>query len=447
MFHGPERATTLTRDISKIRALWVKNEDVPDGSDFEKLDHVMWRLLYTAHARPESNMTIPEELQATGIGRLDLRTQNEERLPWKDRMATWARWVLPIDRKAQALSTTSHLASKIPALAKSQHKQESDRVSNWLPPQASVSTTFGQVLFDAQQESQNIKSILMSTAEDSPVSRILTPVNPPPDGLKALDSLLADASATTTMVLRFAAGPDHVKTPLLAIEDGSTSLHPSAAARYILELHLDVPDNIPGEGVLTWDSSPRKSVRAILATNHSDLPLPDRPVDVRITRTQTSTVADAESIPSLREFIHSSCLNLSSGMLRTPPILQIPQAELTGLPVSSKPSAFESLEFLGLEVRRAVHLPYEGHTLSYTSVEAGLHGGRRAELSLAMTPAESDPDETDHRQQYLDLAVSLAEGRLVHWGDGRHALGEDAQLQDAVEELQIPMEEIKPREI
>lgn len=383
----------------------------------------MWRLLYTAHIRPDGSTAILEDFQATGNGRLDLHTRNEERLPWKDRMTSWARWVLPVDREAPALGNVAQLASQLPAVEEMPPKDESDSLRTWSSSQLSMSTTFGHVLFESQQEHQDIKSILAST---TPVPRILTPITPPPDGLKPLDPLLADTWATTTMVLRFAAGPDHVKTPLLTVEDGSTTLHPSSAARYIVELHLDVPDEIPDD-VLTWDSSPRKSVHAVLATNHTDLPLPDRPVDVRITRTQTSTLADADSIPSFREFINSSRLDLSSGSLRTPSTLQISGDALAGLPASSKPSASESLEFLGLEVRRAVQLPYEGHTLSYSSVEAGLHGGRRAELSLAMTPAEPGADEAAHRQRYLDLAVSLAEGRLVHWGDGTQAAGEEAQ--------------------
>ncbi|KAI0972026.1 hypothetical protein F4678DRAFT_430954 [Xylaria arbuscula] len=41
-----------------------------------------------------------------------------------------------------------------------------------------------------------------------------------------------------------------------------------------------------------------------------------------------------------------------------------------------------SYEFIGLELHRSASLPFEGHRLTYTSIEAGQGGGRRAEVTL-----------------------------------------------------------------
>ncbi|KAK8099357.1 uncharacterized protein PG998_012598 [Apiospora kogelbergensis] len=63
-------------------------------------------------------------------------------------------------------------------------------------------------------------------------------------------------------------------------------------------------------------------------------------------------------------------------------------------------------EFAGLELHRAVRIPYEGHTLTYTSIEAGQGGGRRAELALSPTQSSVDASPNDASKQ-LDKPASL----------------------------------------
>lgn len=401
-----------------------------ESSGLEDMTHTMWRLLYTALSRPQSSITVLPSLQEGGHGRLNLHTENDEKLAWKDRMARWGRWILPVDRESTALSNVDGLAAKLSVFDGEPADNKTGISSTWPPSQASISTTFGHVLFDAERRTEDFQSLLTSTTGLASTPSVLAPITPPPEGLKLLDTMLGDRSATTTMVLRFAAGPDHAKAPLLATENGSLSLHPDSAPRYVLELHLEVPEDMPDDGVLAWEISPRKFARAILSTKHTDLPLPDLPVDMRITRVQDTTLADVDSIPALRDFINASSLGLSRGSLRTPPTLRVPRDALADLPLSSEQGVDENLEFIGLELRRAVQFPLAEHTLSYTSIEAGLHGGRRAEISLAMTPAEGGVEDAEHHQRYLDLAMSLASGNLVQWGDGPRSIAEDTERRE-----------------
>ncbi|KAH6697444.1 mitochondrial inner-membrane-bound regulator-domain-containing protein [Plectosphaerella plurivora] len=398
------------RAVAQARIMWVQG-NAPAGDDkLERMGHTVWRLLYTAHSKPESTVVVP---RAIG-GRLDLDTRHEEKLPWMDRQKSWARWVLPVHREGEDDSSPLEAnASSVPALGNSSEAPSVEEAL-WAPSETSVSTTFGHVLFEAPKDEATADQVIASLSGNEPAAHTLTAVVPPPSGLASLDALLSEDSSTTTIVLRFAAGPDHTTTPLLTVDEDVVGLNPEAAARFTIELHLQVPETIPEDGILTWDSSPRISARAVFETTHSDIVLPDRPVDLRVTRLASSALRDPESIPALREFIDASDLDISTGQLRAPATLSLPTASLPLAPAENDESS-TTLEFLGLEVRRAAEFPYQGHSLKYSSIEAGLHGGRRAELSLSMTPGA---DEADHRQRYLDLAVSLADGQLVRWGDG-----------------------------
>lgn len=402
--------------------MWVE-EDPTDTDDFlEQMGHTVWRLLYTAHATIKSTIIVPRALEETPRGRLDLDTRHEEKLPWMDRQKSWARWVLPVHREGEdTAGLVEASASSIPALAKlSSAGATPEEHALWGPSETSISATFGHVLFEAPQAEVTAAEVLETLSSDKPANHTLTTVVPPPSGLAPLDSLLSQDSSTTTIVLRFAAGPDHTKTPLLTVENGVVGLNPSADAQFTVELHLDIPDTVPEDGILTWDSSPRISARAVLETTNTDVPLPDRPVDLRLTRVLSSALRNPESIPSFRDFIDKSHLDVSGGSLRVSSTLDVPVAELGGLPALATSGKTATFEFLGLEVRRSARLPYQGHSLTYSSVEAGLHGGRHAELSLGMAPksATDDVDESARRQEYLDVAVSLADSKLVRWGDG-----------------------------
>ncbi|ROT34670.1 hypothetical protein SODALDRAFT_82466 [Sodiomyces alkalinus F11] len=330
-----------------------------------------------------------------------------------------------------------------------------DTLSSWSPPEETTSVTFGHLLFPHGQgvfplaralSLSPSQGVLTSSETDSRApTRMFSPIVPPPTGLASLDSLATtDVPATTTLVLRFAVGVDRDK-PFLEIAKDSVRLRPSSVPSYLLEVHLAVPDQLPLDGRLTWENSPEKHVHVILSREQHDVTLPDRPVDLRVYRSSISRLPNPDSIPAIRRFVDASLFDLDQGMLRTPAFMHIPADELAGLPMMSnslssapergEPAAGkrqrsqnaqtsedpsgpvdETFAFIGLEVRRSVTLHYEGHQLRYTNIEAGLHGGRRTELSLHMLPpAEGKKPGTLYQRRYIDLATRLAGDQLFLW--------------------------------
>ncbi|KAI0204213.1 hypothetical protein F4808DRAFT_415081 [Astrocystis sublimbata] len=67
-----------------------------------------------------------------------------------------------------------------------------------------------------------------------------------------------------------------------------------------------------------------------------------------------------------------------------------------------------SYEFVGLEYHRSASMPYDGHLLTYTSIEAGQGGGRRAEVTLeAMEPLPSSKPAAEAADEQTPLVKFL----------------------------------------
>lgn len=85
--------------------------------------------------------------------------------------------------------------------------------------------------------------------------------------------------------------------------------------------------------------------------------------------------------------------------------------------------------FAGLEVHRPIETAYDGWKLTYTSIEAGAGGGRRAELALTARPAADTslrrPMETLDAAAWLKSVYRLAAGKA----------GQTSRREDADEEL------------
>jgi hypothetical protein len=93
--------------------------------------------------------------------------------------------------------------------------------------------------------------------------------------------------------------------------------------------------------------------------------------------------------------------------------------------------------FAGLELHTESSLPFHGHTLRYTSVEAGHHAGRSAQLSLDASPSTTqttttttttstttgddispDPEDATNNlltRSYLKEVLQVANGRYFPW--------------------------------
>lgn len=169
------------------------------------------------------------------------------------------------------------------------------------------------------------------------------------------------------------------------------------------------------------------SLRAIVETHLHDAMLPSAPVDVRVMQRRTATLQghheDLASWQPLQSFLDRARLDIAYGKLEMPaqqrfqiparlfykshpPAISNPLTPKAIKAVAKREKLERKLEsripadknepvsipydFMGLELHRAVSVPYEGHTLTYTSIEAGQGGGRRAELALSPTPPSND---------------------------------------------------------
>ncbi|KAI1129303.1 hypothetical protein F5Y10DRAFT_238643 [Nemania abortiva] len=200
-----------------------------------------------------------------------------------------------------------------------------------------------------------------------------------------------------------------------------------------------------------------ESLRAITRTHHTEVMLPSSHVDVRFTQTQYAMLQapDRETLESwspLADFLRDARLDLENGKLEMPPRQKFPvprrlfTAKAPSSPSISSPSPtptsppptsanspprtegtdptnqpqpqvqldtpddsdeLESIsyEFVGLEFHRSATLPYEGHQLTYTSIEAGQGGGRRAEVTLEPVehPNSSSTELADKGKQQEDF--------------------------------------------
>lgn len=212
---------------------------------------------------------------------------------------------------------------------------------------------------------------------------------------------------------------------------------------------------------LSNDDVPRlagvHSFRALVDTHVHDIMLPTQPVDLRVVQTSSSHLQgrpqDLMDWQPIWDFLHRARLELEDGKLEMPHSqkFQVPPrlfavnhqpppealdkvkappgrkarkarqiARLLNSKIPDDPNENISVlyDFLGLEIHRSVSIPTGDFDLTYTSVEAGQGGGRRAELSL--TPVarpgapNGQPDETgqDLQRSFLEACYKLAAGPL-----------------------------------
>ncbi|KAK9417396.1 hypothetical protein SUNI508_08756 [Seiridium unicorne] len=232
---------------------------------------------------------------------------------------------------------------------------------------------------------------------------------------------------TSTILVRFFHNPDSAARAL-----------PLVAPPLELRLSLSEPVS-PSEDPEIMGVH---SLRAITGTHHNDVLLPTNPVDLRITQTRSASLqGSASALPAwqpIADFLSRSRLDFGAGKLemaetqrfqiplwlfervamkkrkirtkqrqvlaldhendgseeagKAPEQVQGQEKEIEEEEEEAGPNALRSTlyDFAGLELHRSVAVPYpedERFSLTYTSIEAGMGGGRRAELTLRPVPA------------------------------------------------------------
>ena len=321
------------------------------------------------------------------------------KLAWTDQLSSWGRFALPLSESSPNQSLFQWpaelrypLATKLKVINGEELDSSLSHVAelHW-----STAATFGQVLFPYHEHLS-----LKEPWQDVHERRAFVPTMPCPSGFAGLRLEAAVSEPTTTLVLRFDPRPASAAAALAS--SGSNEQAP------VMELHIRLR-NAAHKGPIAWEDAD-KELHVIHRTHTQDVVLPGSPVDARITQQLAASLAiddaDAAALPRLAGFLERADLNLTAGRLLTPPYLalDLPLATAGGSDTDNqRVSAIDGqsgegasttapvlYDFSGLEVRRRVQVPYRNYILRYESIEAGLSGGRRAELSYHVLPVDDD---------------------------------------------------------
>ncbi|KAF2968636.1 hypothetical protein GQX73_g4872 [Xylaria multiplex] len=400
----------------------------------EDVAHIVFRLLLTASGfqQPTSTLLSPARSQAYP-GRLAADVTSNGKLGWKDRLAQWARYVLPVTPENGAVDKILPIKElelpfeplERPEVLKENLEFFPDTKFPFHPVkwssviQTSTTAHFGHILhsYEPSNSTPSLSDLLASTDR-----RVFAPLAPHPLQLTKIETDDPDNSllvtTKSTLILRFWPSPstDPVSGPRAKKSESKRAGDTPPAP--ILELRLAASDRSV-KGV--------ESLRAISRTHHTDIMLPSSLVDVRFTQVQYETLQarDSEAFAGWQpfvDFLQNARLELHRGKLEMPPRQRFPIPRrlfaADTFPEGADLDDLESIsyEFVGLEMHRSVTLPYEGHQMTYTSIEAGQGGGRRAEITLEPLKQTEAVDKDQLQEQFLACCSRFATDRSLWSG-------------------------------
>lgn len=420
------------KSAKNIQVSWITPPE-HQREGLEDLADITYRLLYSAYGyeQPGDNtMEVQPEPYAVG-GWYLLDYNSKGKLPWKDRLAKWARWAIATPRRdAKPTDPMKILTNDILCHNLDATPSRSFAPDGWsAEPQVTTKAVFGHVLHREPVPSKIEEAFPDDRSKDDLIpeedlvynknigkydqrvpynrnngihdkldwhlDRTLSPIIPP---LKSLAALTAKSEATTTqtsILLRFLPASSNPSLPWLE-----------------LTLLTD-PDT---------DTLTPHSLRAISQIATHDILLPSHPVDVRLTDITSHLLPGsslASSCPELTAFLLSSDLRPQEGILSTParpPPIRLPSRIISSSSSESERPAEASYIFTGLELHRHVSTSVSGWKLSYTSIEAGQGGGRRAELALE--GIRTDDDDVDERGMPLSEFDKFERRQQLDQGGG-----------------------------
>ena len=160
-----------------------------------------------------------------------------------------------------------------------------------------------------------------------------------------------------------------------------------------LEIHVDLDE---AERVAKF-----RTARLVRDARTYDLMLHRQATDLRF-KGRAAVVPLTSDLPQVQAFLRQSSLDVwGHGRLRTPESLDLTVPRFALKPRTLEASAPERPAWEGMTVRYALaqlehrsemHMLYQGYPLVYTTIEAGLAGGRRTELRLEAEPLRQRKD-------------------------------------------------------
>lgn len=315
-------------------------------------------------------------------------------MAWRDKLWNWSRRVQPVSNDTESQSSTSKLSDSI-SLPENKAGKSDDA--------AFVTTaTFGHILHSETD---------VSFAKLARHRRILCPIIPHPAAFSSLKPDDAEPLAQeTAIILNFA--------PRIDRESG-LGKGPGIQLRLPVSSDSDLSNfSLPQDATFN----------AILPRYTKDVLLPAQSVDVRFAHHRSVPLDIHQS--SLQDFLAISEFNLLAGKLRTPSqvTFSIPEKMLSGrspVNLKSPKNADVPYVFYGLEIHQTVEMHWRQHTLRYSSIEAGQHGGQRQELTIEAGRSDKPTAfKGEQRSSFLQCVEDLASGNVFSWDEGHKAMKE-----------------------
>ncbi|KAL6410300.1 hypothetical protein AUP68_06716 [Ilyonectria robusta] len=382
----------------------------PHAQNEGKADTVL-RLLTTLPSRGlvETVECIPSLEPTSGTGGIFVGFNRERRsMAWRDKLRKWLRYVAPMGITNDAPEWPLDLAKSVSL------PEYAGRLSSNF-----TTATFGHLLHSEAHQ---------STTKLSRKRRLLSPVTPHPASFSALkpddDEPL---SQSTAIILKFSPSVDRLTSP--------ESKGPPVRLHIPITPETDIVDfKIPEDATL----------QCAVPWHVDDVMLPAQSVDVRLVN-ERHLPLDIDQ-PQLQSFLEIADFNLRDGRLQTPKevTLSIPEQWLSTRSKGGKKSQISAdvlYAFRGIEIHQNIEIPLNGHTLRYSLIEAGQHGGRRQELALqAGRPgAPASAFQGEQRESFLRVVEGVATGKFFSWVEG-HKSVKAQQFEDFSYDL--PAEEL-----
>ncbi|RSL38337.1 hypothetical protein CEP53_014949 [Fusarium sp. AF-6] len=438
----------------ELRVSWLPGPgENAAKSKTEDLGDVVFRLLL-GHPKPGHTVHLEclPRPQTKGIPQghfLNIRRQLKT-LSWREKLQEWQRVIAPINKSDEESPTSLDLvdSASLPEYSPDEHNYRNI-----------TTATFGYILHNKLQvgklQSVETKKKLAQSPDvdstkgliiplrtddlthDDPVQakkpipgevlshkrRAFSPLVPHPASFSALKPENSKSlTQSTTIILNLAVHGDRSTV---------NKLGPAIQVRLPVDAEADLVNfSIPKDA----------AAYCVIPWFRNELLLPGESVDVRIQHERILPLDLHQS--GVKKFLNMSEFNLLQGHLRTPSqaTLKLPPKYINPIKPAPKPKEY-TYTFRGLEIHQAVEMPWRDHTLRYSSIEAGQHGGQRQELTLqAGNP--KDPGTSfngEKRKSFLQLVEDMAAGKCFSWADGYKSI-KSRQLED--HSYDLPEEEL-----
>ncbi|KAG6060241.1 hypothetical protein E4U17_004786 [Claviceps sp. LM77 group G4] len=412
-------------DNATLDVSWLPTNPLVSGAEqVEGPADVVFRLLVGRQAVPYTTRVLAMSRTEPSVSKDSLflsYKRGRRGMSWRDKLRQWYRCVNPVGKAVDTETPTLKFAKKgILPQPKPEAVSPGER--------AEVVATFGHIL---------LAKPTRAATSDNHARRVLSTRIPHPAALTAATDAEISSSQKTTIVLHFTADITATAT--------TSSTSPKGAVAPQVRLHVPVDSSSNLSDFSVPDTA---ALEAIIPWHQSDILLPEESVDVRLTHTRILPLNSKEQ-PSLQEFLQASQFNLLQGQLHTPSrtTFSIPNKWLSSSSSTSTTTKQEHTDettdqpymFAGLEIQQTVSTEWHGHTLQYSSIEAGQHAGQQQSLSLIAGPPQAFNSPglltRDQLASFLTLVAQTASGVHFSWDNGHMLMRDKLQQEQFSEDM------------